>query len=184
MKSLPFTSAGHNFTWDVLFGSWMFLALALFCFHRLYNSFSPFFPVRRHSYNWVYDVSLLSPWEWLITSPFIRDGKKHTGKRCWKPKFIISATHGGLFSSLSEVSWGHKRVLKSSSSRSDFSSYILLPLHPNISLLTALAINFLVFPFCLSPTHLSPGLVLLKIGRTSLQYMRFLCLYTVCKIYA
>lgn len=32
--------------------------------------------MRSHLYNWVYDVSLLSPWEWLITSPFIRDGKK------------------------------------------------------------------------------------------------------------
>jgi len=43
MKSLLFISAGHNFTWDVLFGSQVFLALALLCFHRLYKSFSPFF---------------------------------------------------------------------------------------------------------------------------------------------
>lgn len=168
MKSLPFTSVGHNFTWDVLLGSWVYLALALLCFHTLYNSFSPVFPVRSHLYNWVYDVSLLSSWEWLITSPFIRDGKKTHRKEMLKIK-ICYFCH----------SWRTFFFIKWSILRAQESFKILFPwfrllllypfnILPTISPLTALALHFLVFPFCLSPTYLSQGLVPLKIYRTSL----------------
>lgn len=101
MKSLPFTLAGHNFTRDVSFGFWVFLTLAQLCFNRLYHRFSPFFQQEAVCIiECIIFLSSLSD-RWLITLPFIRDGKKHAEKRCWKPKVIISPTHGGLFSLLS-----------------------------------------------------------------------------------